>query len=243
VQALRPFALLVLLVLVGLGVHAIQRRHLEERILSTWPESAARDPDLSRFAAALAEPALRSHCAGCHGTDLRGDPKRGVPALIDKEWLYGEGGVVDIETTIGHGIRSGDHRGRDLADMPGFILQNPYRRYQVASLQPAEIHDLVAFILRLNGRDADPEAAARGEAVYSSAMCYDCHTASAQGDPAIGAPSLRSHAWLYGDSAAAITDVIAYGRSGICPSWAGRLPPATIRAIAIYLQQRSGTLR
>jgi cytochrome c oxidase cbb3-type subunit 3 len=241
VQALRFVALLMLFSLVVLGVRAAQRRHLEDRILATWPETAALDPELVRFAGSLAAPALASHCAGCHGGDLHGDPTHGAPDLIDGEWLYGEGRVADIEQTISHGIRSGDHRSRDLADMPGFVLQNPYRRYRIASLKPSEIRDLAAFILQMNGRlPADSAAAARGQALYGSALCYDCHTASAQGDPAIGAPSLRRHAWLYGAGAEQISDVIAYGRSGICPSWSGRLPPATIRAIAIYLHVRSG---
>jgi cytochrome c oxidase cbb3-type subunit 3 len=123
--------------------------------------------------------------------------------------------------------------------MPGFLLAEPYRRYHIASLNPADIGDLTAFILTLNGRAADAPAAARGRGLFNSALCYDCHTSSGQGDPAIGAPSLKRHAWLYGDSAAAIGDVIAYGRGGVCPSWAGRLPPVTIRAIAVYLHVRS----
>ena len=146
--------------LVVLGVRAAQRRHLEDRILSTWPETAALDPELVRFAGSLAAPALASHCAGCHGGDLHGDPTHGAPDLIDGEWLYGEGRVADIEQPISHGIRSGDHRSRDLADMPGFVLQNPYRRYRIASLKPSEIRDLAAFILQMNGRLPADSAAA-----------------------------------------------------------------------------------
>lgn len=213
---------------------------MEQRLLRAWPEAAARDGSVAEFAAGVAQPALALHCAGCHGRDLRGDPGRGAPSLVDREWLYGEGRVSDIEQTILHGIRSGDHRGRDLADMPGFVLAEPYRRYHIASLGPADIRDLTAFVLGLSGHDADAAAAARGQRLFNSALCYDCHTASAQGDPAIGAPSLKRHAWLYGESPAVIGDVIAYGRAGVCPSWAGRLPPATIRAIAVYLHLRSG---
>ncbi len=241
---MRPHRL-VLLILVGLaavlGVRAIDKWRMENRLLDTWPEVAALDPKLVRFATSLATPALDSHCAGCHGPDLRGDRVRGTPDLTDREWLYGDGSVAEIEQTILHGIRSGDHRGHDLADMPGFLLPEPYRRYHIGSLSPPQIGDLVAFIRQLNGRATpDAPAAARGAALYDSAQCYDCHTASAQGDPAIGAPSLRPHAWLYGDEAAALGDVIAYGRRGVCPAWAGRLPPATIRAIAIYLAVRPG---
>lgn len=230
----------MLVVAAALGAAALHRRHMENRLLQTWPEAAARDATLAEFAATLARPALVRHCAGCHGEDLNGDPKRGAPSLVDREWLHGDGQVGEIEQTINHGIRSGDHRGRDLADMPGFLLPEPYRRYHVASLSPAEVSDLTAFVLGLAGRAADASAATRGQALFYGALCHDCHTTSGEGDPAIGAPSLKRHAWLYGDSPQAIHDVIAYGRGGVCPSWAGRLSPVTIRAMAVYLHLRSG---
>jgi cytochrome c oxidase cbb3-type subunit 3 len=232
--------LIVLIGAAALGARAFHGGLMEHRLLETWPETAARDESLVKFAAGLAKPALAEHCAACHGADLRGDRQRGAPSLVDPEWLYGDGRVAEIEQTINHGIRSGDHRGRDLADMPGFLLREPYRRYHIASLSPADIRDLTAFVLGLNGRAADAAAAVRGQALFNTALCYDCHTPSAQGDPAIGAPSLKRHAWLYGDSPDSIGDVIAYGRGGVCPSWAGRLPPVTVRAIALYLHVRSG---
>jgi cytochrome c oxidase cbb3-type subunit 3 len=223
-----------------LGVRYLQRVHMEQRLLDTWPESAALDPALAQFAADRAVPALTQHCASCHGANLHGDRLHGTPDLIDSEWIFGDGRVVDIEQTINHGIRSGDHRDHDLADMPGFLRADPYARYHIDSLKPAEIADLAAFILRLNGREsADPLAASRGKALFNKALCYDCHTESAQGDPSIGAPSLLPHRWLFGSSPEALVDVISYGRAGVCPAWGGRLPPATVRAIAIYLHQRS----
>jgi cytochrome c oxidase cbb3-type subunit 3 len=232
--------LLTIGVAASLGVRYLERAHMEQRLLDAWPDSAALDPALVRFAADRAVPALTEHCAVCHGADLHGDRLHGAPDLVDKEWIFGEGRVVDIEQTINHGIRSGDHRDHDLADMPGFLRANPYARYHIDSLEPAEIADLAAFILRLNGREAvDRLAASRGKALFSKALCYDCHTASAQGDPSIGAPSLAAHGWLFGSSPETLVDVIAYGRAGICPAWGGRLPPVTVRAIAIYLHERS----
>ena len=237
-----PHVLLILLVAVAgtLGVRFLERAHMEQRLLETWPESAALDPALLRFAADRAVPALTEHCAVCHGANLHGDTLHGAPDLVDKEWIFGEGRVVDIEQTINHGIRSGDHRDHDLADMPGFLRAAPYSRYHIASLQTADIADLAAFILHLDGREAaDPLATSRGKTLFNKALCYDCHTESAQGDPSIGAPSLLPHGWLFGGSPETLVDVISYGRAGICPAWAGRLPPVTIRAIAIYLHQRS----
>ena len=234
-----PALLVVVCVYAG---RAIYHRHLETRLLQTWPDSEAQDPQQLRFAAAVAVPAMAKHCAGCHGADLRGDSHKGSPNLIDKEWIHGEGSVADIEQTINYGIRSGDHRGRDLADTPGFELPVPYRRYQIASLQPADIHDLVEFILQLNHREPiDPAAAAHGALLYRTALCFDCHNGDATGDPSIGAPPLTPHAWLYGDgSRDTLSDIIAYGRRGICPAWFGRLDSVTIRAMALYLHDRSG---
>ncbi len=236
---------LVFLLIVGVAAAAVRplwRAHMVERLLNTWPETAALDPALVQFATQLAVPALSEHCAACHGADLKGDHRHGAPDLIDTEWIFGEGRVADIEQIIDHGIRSGDHRDHDLASMPGFLLAKPYERYHIDSLTPAEIADLAAFIQHLNGKEPkDPLAAARGRALFNKALCYDCHTPSAQGDPSIGAPSLLHHAWLSGGSAEALIDVISYGRAGICPAWMGRLSPATIRAIAIYLHVRSET--
>ncbi len=234
--------LVLLIVALGctLGVLHVRRLYMERRLLNTWPESAAQDPALVRFATDRAVPVLAAHCSGCHGPDLHGDSRHGAPDLVDKEWLYGEGRVIDIEQTIAHGIRSGNHRAHDLADMPGFLRADPYWRYTIASLSRQEIADLAAFILRLNGRDGDdPRSGARGELLFNKALCYDCHTESAQGDPAIGAPSLRRHAWLFGSSPENLVDVISYGRAGICPAWDTRLSPATIRAIALYLHVQS----
>jgi cytochrome c oxidase cbb3-type subunit 3 len=241
-RASTPRVLLLLIVGVAgaLGVRQLWRAHMEQRLLETWPEAAARDPELLRFATSRAVPALNEHCVACHGAGLHGDPGHGAPDLTDKEWIFGDGGVVDIEQTINHGIRSGDHRDQDLASMPGFLRAEPYSRYHIASLSRAEVSDLAAFILRLNGREpADSPAAARGAALFNKALCYDCHTESAQGDPSIGAPSLLPHAWLFGDSREALVDTIGYGRAGICPAWVRRLSPVTIRSIAIYLHSQS----
>jgi cytochrome c oxidase cbb3-type subunit 3 len=237
---LRVLLLLIVGVAAALGARQLWRAHMERRLLETWPETAALDPALLRYATTRAVPALNQHCAACHGAGLHGDKAHGAPDLTDKEWLFGDGSVVDIEQTINHGIRSGDHRDQDLASMPGFLRAEPYSRYHIASLSRAEVADLAAFILRLNGHEpVDSPAASRGAVLFNKALCYDCHTESAQGDPSIGAPSLMPHAWLFGGSREALIDTISYGRAGICPAWVGQLSPVTIRSIAIYLHSQS----
>ena len=239
-STVRVLVLLIVAAGAALGARQLWRAHMEQRVLETWPETAALDPALLRFATSRAVPALNRHCAACHGAGLHGDKAHGAPDLTDKEWLFGEGRVVDIEQTINHGIRSGDHRDQDLASMPGFLRAEPYSRYHIASLSRADVNDLAAFILRLNGREpAASPAALRGAALFNKALCYDCHTESAQGDSSIGAPSLLPHGWLFGGNREALVDVISYGRAGICPAWVGRLSPVTIRSIAIYLHSQS----
>ncbi len=226
----------------GLSAGAVYAWSMNRRLLETWPSLAARDVGLARFAADEAKPALASHCAQCHGEDLRGDSRKGVPNLVDREWLYGDGDVSDIEQTIVHGIRSGDRASRDLADMPGFARANPYWRYKIPSLDPQDLNDVVDFIMHLNGKPvSDLAGATRGALLFQNkGQCYDCHTPDAKGDDFIGAPNLTPHAWLYGDgSRQSAMDIISYGRRGICPAWSGRLRPSTIRAIAVYLHNRS----
>jgi len=70
-------------------------------------------------------------------------------------------------------------------------------------------------------------------------VCYDCHSADATGNIDYGAPSLRGPTWLYGGDRAALTQSVRDGRHGLCPAWIGRLRPAQIRALAIFLSLAS----
>jgi cytochrome c oxidase cbb3-type subunit 3 len=194
-------------------------------------------PALVRFATARAAPLYKRTCARCHGESLAGDPVLGVPDLADDDWLYGEGRVSEIEETLTHGVRSGDPTARNLANMPAYGQAEPYARYHIPPLSPGDIEDVTDYLLAIEGRSADPAAAARGDVIFHTrGGCYDCHGADAHGDGAIGAPNLRDRIWLYGDgSRAAIFRTIAKGRAGACPAWIGRLTAAEIRALAVFI--------
>jgi cytochrome c oxidase cbb3-type subunit 3 len=86
----------------------------------------------------------------------------------------------------------------------------------------------------------DGTSLARGTEVYhGKGLCFDCHADHAKGDPAIGAPNLTDNVWLYGDgSRQSIKAAISRGLAGVCPQWASRLPPETIRAVAVYVHSR-----
>lgn len=119
---------LPLSVAVGAGVLSLwwtQQRtaHLQYRLLAAAPETVAADPALLRFASAQARPLYATHCAGCHGPDMHGNPAIGAPDLTDAVWLYGTGSVYDIERTLLYGIRSGEDQSHNEADMPAFGLR------------------------------------------------------------------------------------------------------------------------
>ena len=214
---------------------------MEARLLRAEPEAIAARPDLERYALAKGGPDYRRYCATCHGADLKGDRSRGVPNLVDRDWLYGSGGVAEIQQTITYGIRSGSPKSRSLAVMPAFAHPDPAGREKVNALSPAEIGDLVDFLFSIEGRPADSSAAARGAALYSDkGICYDCHSRDVQGDQAIGAPNLADNIWLYGNgSREALFRSISQGRAGVCPAFEHRLSPAALRAIAVFVHDRA----
>src|SRR6202035_4409341 len=49
--------------------------------------------------------------------------------------------------TILPGIRAGDPKGWNLADMPAFAQAEPYKRYKIPALEPGEIRDVIEFLL------------------------------------------------------------------------------------------------
>jgi len=230
-----PFAAVLGVALGGLiGYRQWQRSGLEARLVREDPERVVADPALVRLAASLARPVYARECASCHGANLEGPRRPGVPALGDAVWLYGFGSVTDIETTILYGIRSGHPKARNITDMPAFG--------RVGQLSPAEIHDVVEFVYGLSHQDVDRAAARRGNAIFGDkGVCYDCHGPDASGNIDYGAPDLtgRTHTWLYGGDRADLTLSVTDGRHGLCPAWIWRLRPVQIRALAVYLYEVS----
>jgi cytochrome c oxidase cbb3-type subunit 3 len=214
---------------------------MRARLMRADPDAIVQDSGLRGFAIAHAQPVYDQHCASCHGNQMQGDPSRGVPGLTGKKWLYGEGRVAQIEHTILHGIRSGDPKGWNLADMPAFAWPNPYKRYRIEPLEPGDIRDVIEFLLVTAGKPGDTAAGARGAKIYAAkGQCFDCHSPDAQGDAAIGAPNLIDGLWLYGSgSREDLYDTIARGRGGICPAWSQELNPVTIRALAVLVHAAS----
>jgi cytochrome c oxidase cbb3-type subunit 3 len=217
----------------------------EVRLVRADPDAVPRDPALNGFAVERGRAAYVTNCQSCHGPSGRGDFTRGVPDLSSGHWLYGDGTPAAIERTVTYGVRSRHPKAWNLAAMPAYGHGAAPPAQTGRFLAPREIDDLAEFLIKGRGDAADREAAARGGALYAGAAgCYDCHAPDARGDPAIGAPTLIGKSFLYGDgSRAALADSITYGRQGLCPAWIGRLAPARIREVSLYvyaLQRPSG---
>jgi len=228
---------LAILVIAGSATYLAGQAATRARLMRMDPDAVVRDPELRSFAIASAQPVYDQRCASCHGSQMQGDQTRGVPGFSGKRWLYGEGRVAQLEHTILHGIRAGDPKGWNLADMPAFGEPNPYKRYKIESLEPGDISDVIEFILVSGGKPGDKEAAARGSKIFAArGECFDCHSSDAQGDAAIGAPNLIDGRWLYGTGTRQdLYDTISRGRAGFCPAWDQELSPVTVRSLAVLI--------
>jgi len=229
-------AVLALSLLVA-GLYGNHRAALQARLLTADPDAVSVDPSLGPYARSRGHAAYAKYCAACHGSGGAGDKRRGVPALASGHWLYGSGRVSELEHTILYGIRSGHPKTWNLASMPAFATASPYAAYAIPPLTPEQLDDVTGYVLSLRGVAVEPPVARRGSLIFhGSGGCYDCHSEDAKGDSAIGAPDLTdAHGFLGDSSAASIRATIAHGLAGRCPAWIDRLPPATIRALAVYV--------
>ena len=203
------------------------RNALSARLAAVDASSILRDHDLSQLAMSLGESAFGDNCATCHGAGGRG--AKGFPRLADDVWLWG-GKLEEIERTIRYGIRSG-HAEAHTSEMPAFGRDE--------FLQPAQISDLVQYVLQKSGQKADVQAATRAQPVFD-ANCASCHGVDLHGDRSKGAPNLTDRDWIYGGDAASIRRTIHGPRNGVMPAWIDRLDPAAIRALAIYVHSLGG---
>ena len=187
-----------------------------------------KDPALLALARASGRSAFGDNCAPCHGTGGAG--AKGYPNLNDDEWIWG-GKLDQIEKTILFGARSGNakaHEGQMLAFGKDGILK------------PAEVVTVANYVRSLSGlpTSAGYDAAA-GKKLFAD-NCVSCHGDNGKGNQELGAPDLTDKIWLYGSDEAAVIETITNGRAGVMPAWVGRLDPATIKALAVYVHSLGG---
>jgi cytochrome c oxidase cbb3-type subunit III len=187
-----------------------------------------KDPALLAFAQAQGKAAFGNNCAPCHGVGAAG--AKGYPNLNDDEWLWG-GTLAGIEQTIAYGVRSGNAKAHESA-MPAFGKND--------LLQPADIMGVANYVRSLSGLAVRPGVdLAAGQKIFAD-NCAACHGADGKGNQEFGAPNLTDQIWLFGSQEADIIETIANGRSGVMPAWTGRLDPATINALAVYVHTLGG---
>lgn len=200
-----------------------------ERLRQATPAAIAADPELRAFAVAGGRVAFANNCAGCHGAGGQGAPG-GFPSLVDDDWLWG-GSLEAIQHTIRHGIRAGESDEQRQSQMPRFGADG--------LLTPAQVNDVAEHVLSLTGRATDEAAARRGGEIYAE-QCASCHGERGEGNRDVGAPRLSDQVWLYGGSKAQIVAMINNPRAGVMPAWQGRLDPAVINMLAVFVHSLGG---
>lgn len=194
-----------------------------------------KDPALLALARAKGKVIFGDNCAPCHGSG--GSGSKGFPNLNDDDWLWG-GSLEQIMQTIEHGVRSADKDGHD-SDASGRM---PAWSGKDASteLKPDEIVAVANYVRSLAGLSTRTGYdAAKGKQVFAD-NCAACHGDDGKGNQDMGAPNLTDKIWLYGSDEASLIDTIAHGRGGVMPAWQGRLDPATIKAMTVYVHSLGG---
>ncbi|MEZ5822607.1 MAG: cytochrome-c oxidase, cbb3-type subunit III [Xanthobacteraceae bacterium] len=198
------------------------------KLVSTPLAEIEKDPALLALARARGKAAFGDNCAPCHGTGGAG--AKGYPNLNDDEWIWG-GKLDQIEQTIQFGIRSGNSKAHEGA-MLAFGKEGV--------LKPAEIVTVANYVRSLSGLStAAGYDAAAGKKIFAD-NCAACHGDNGKGNPELGAPNLTDKISLYGSDEATLVDTITNGRAGVMPAWVGRLDPATIKALAVYVHSLGG---
>lgn len=181
---------------------------MRDRYLALPIEDIAADPAVRKMGMRM----FANNCAQCHGADAKGS--YGFPNLADADWLYG-GTAADIKTSITEGRQ---------AAMPAWG----------SVIGEQGVTDVTAYILSVNGRDADPDRATAGAQVFQT-YCVACHGPEATGNPALGAPNLKDGIWLYGGTAENIGHSVRAGRNGVMPSHKDVLSEDKIHILAAYV--------
>lgn len=186
-----------------------------------------KNPELLQFAMAQGKTAFGDNCVPCHGAGGQG--AHGYPNLNDDVWLWG-GKLSDIEHTITVGVRSTSPETRQ-SQMPAFGRDGV--------LKPAQVDDLVEYVVHISGRPANARAVQRATALFAD-NCAACHGPDGKGNRSMGAPNLTDNEWEYGPTREDIHDQIWNGHGGVMPTWGGRLSPEEIKALAIYVHNLGG---
>ena len=204
------------------------RAELGTKLIDASLADISSTPALLDFAMANGRAAFGDNCAACHGSG--GTGAAGYPNLQDDGWIWG-GTLDDIHTTLKYGIRSG-HSDARIADMPAYGRDG--------LLEKDQITQVANFVASKTGLETEAGVdLAAGETIYQE-NCAACHGEDLKGLREMGGPNLMGANYLYGKSLAAIKAQINNPRMGVMPAWEGRLDPATIKSLAVYVHSFGG---
>jgi cytochrome c oxidase cbb3-type subunit III len=187
-----------------------------------------KDPAVLALARARGKTVFGDNCAPCHGSGATGS--KGFPNLNDDDWLWG-GTLDQIMQTIQYGARSGNPKAHE-GQMLAFGKEGVLKQDQVVTV--------ANYVRSLSGLSTRPGYDAAAGAKIFADNCVACHGEKGQGNPDVGAPNLTDKIWLYGSDEATLIETITNGRGGVMPAWEGRLDPATIKAMAVYVHSLGG---
>ena len=206
---------------------AAQRAGLVDQLNKATLQQIDADPKLAEFARAYGRSAFGNNCAPCHGSGGQGS--KGYPNLNADRWLWG-GTLDQIHATITHGARSGDPDGHE-GNMPDFGKSGVLTKDQVTAV--------ASYVVSLSNPAAAGADVEAGKKIFAE-NCSPCHGDNAKGNPEVGAPNLTTKIWLYGGDKQTIVETVTNGRGGHMPAWGGKLDPATIKSLTIFVHSLGG---
>jgi cytochrome c oxidase cbb3-type subunit III len=205
-----------------------QRKVSMDKIGTMSFDAVKADPALLEVALTSGRITFAENCQPCHGAGGGGNP--GYPALAAGAWLWG-GTLADIQQTVTHGVRSADPDARQSA-MPRFGAD--------AMLKPEEIEAVSDYVwATFYGHETPGQNVSAGAKIFAD-NCVACHGDHGQGMREMGAPKLASQVHLYGATRDSIVHQVTLPRQGMMPNWGGRLDPATIKAVTLYVHSLGG---
>lgn len=203
---------------------------IKAQLVAAPLDQIAVNDELKQYALRAGASVFKNNCAQCHGAGAAGVQGKGYPNLLDNDWLWG-GTMDDIHTTVTHGIRNTSDAEARYSEMPKFGVDG--------LLEPAQIGDVVEYVLQISGQEHDAAKATAGMQLFAD-NCAACHGPEGLGDRAQGAPNLTDAIWLYGGDRDTISHTVTYARFGVMPDWTTRLSEDEIRAVATYVHSLGG---
>lgn len=212
------------------GRHAVRQREMLEQVGGMDYDNMLADAEAMSFVNAYARGSFGTWCAACHQTGGAGVIGL-YPNLRNDQWKWG-GTPAEIEQTLVMG-RNGY--------MPG------YRE----TLNPAELDQVAAYVLSLNGFSLPEDAVTAGAEIFTGPKggCFQCHGMDAQGLTSQGAPNLSNNIWALvdvpgaADDAQRVARVARFIHDGVqrqMPAFADRLSPNEIRVLTAYVHSLGG---